>query len=67
MELSNLDGNEVLAHLTLDIANYYGNMTQREPSVELVDFLAKRLDGLRPDEASVARVLRELVKNQRLG
>ena len=27
----------------------------------------KRLDGLRPDEASAARVLRELVKNQRLG
>ena len=27
----------------------------------------KRLDGMQPDEASAARVLRELVKNQRLG
>lgn len=30
-------------------------------------YLAKRLDILRPDEASAARVLRELVENQRLG
>ena len=30
-------------------------------------YLAKKLDTLRPDEASAARVLRELVKNQRLG
>lgn len=68
MELvNNVDGNEVLAHLTLNIANYYGDMTQRELAVELADYLAKRLDGLRPEEASAARVLRELVKNQRLG
>lgn len=68
MELvNNVDGNEVLAHLTLNISNYYGDMTQRELAVELADYLAKRLDGLRPDEASAARVLRELVKNQRLG
>ncbi len=68
MELvNNVDGNEVLAHLTLNIANYYADMTQRELAVELADYLAKRLDGLRPEEASAARVLRELVKNQRLG
>jgi putative DNA methylase len=68
MELvNNVDGNDVLAHLTLNIANYYGDMTQRELAVELADYLAKRLDGLRIDEASAARVLRELVKNQRLG
>ena len=53
----------MLAHLTLNVPNYYGDMTQRE----LADYLAKRLDGLRPEEASAARVLRELVKNQRLG
>jgi putative DNA methylase len=35
--------------------------------VELADYLAKKLDTLRPDEASAARVLRELVKNQHLG
>jgi putative DNA methylase len=57
----------VLAHLTLNIPSYYGDMTQRELAVELSDYLAKRLEGLRPDEASAARVLRELVKNQRLG
>jgi putative DNA methylase len=68
MELvKNVDGGEVLAHLTLNIPNYYGDMTQRGLAVELADYLAKRLDGLRPDEASAARVLRELVKNQRLG
>jgi putative DNA methylase len=42
-------------------------MTQRELAVQLADYLAKQLDGLRPDEASAARVLRELVTNQRLG
>jgi putative DNA methylase len=68
MELvKNLDSDEVLAHFTLNIPNYYGDMTQRELAVELADYLAKRLDGLRPGEASAARVLRELVKNQRLG
>ncbi len=68
MELINdMDGNEVLAHLTMNIPNYYGDMTQREMAVELADYLARRLEELRPEEASAARVLRELVKNQRLG
>jgi putative DNA methylase len=68
MELiKNVDGNEVLTHLTLNIPSYYSDMTQRELAVQLADYLAKQLDGLRPDEASAARVLRELVTNQRLG
>ncbi len=68
MELvRNVDGSEVLAHLTLNIANYYGDMTQRELAIELADYLARRLEALRPEEASAARVLRELIKNQRLG
>ena len=68
MELQkDVDGGEVLAHLTLNVPNYYGDMTQRELVAELAEYLAKRLDALRPDEASAARVLRELVKNQRLG
>jgi putative DNA methylase len=68
MELAkNVDGNEVLAHLMLNIPNYYGDMTQRELAVDLADYLAKRLETLRPDEATAARVLRELIKNQRLG
>lgn len=68
MELvMNVDGNEVLAHLTLNVPDYYSNQTQRELVVELADYLAKKLETLRPEEASAARVLRELVKNQRLG
>ncbi|MGA2704741.1 MAG: hypothetical protein ABSH35_27075 [Isosphaeraceae bacterium] len=68
MELvKNLDSGEVLAHLTLNVPNYYADITQREVVIELADYLAKRLDGIQPDEASAARVLRELVRNQRLG
>jgi len=68
MELAkNIDGSEVLSHMTLNIHNYYGDMTQRELAVDLADYLAKRLEELRPEEAGAARVLRELVKNQRLG
>ena len=68
MELVNdMDGNDVMAHLTLNIPNYYGDLTQREMAIELADYLAKRLEESRPEEASAARVLRELVKSQRLG
>jgi putative DNA methylase len=68
MELvKDVDSAEVLAHLMLNIPDYYGNMTQRDLAVELADYLAKRLEQLRPDEAAAARILRELVKNQRLG
>ncbi len=68
MELTgNMDSNDVLAHLILNVPDYYSNQTQRERVVELADYLAKKLEILRPDEASAARVLREMVKNQRLG
>lgn len=68
MELQNdVDGGDVLAHLIQNVPDYYGDMTQRELVVELANFLATRLATLRPDEASAARVLRELVKNQRIG
>jgi putative DNA methylase len=68
MELQkDVDGAEVMTHLTLNVPNYYSDMTQRELIVEVANYLEKRLDALRPDEASAARVLRELVKNQRLG
>jgi putative DNA methylase len=42
-------------------------MTRRERVVEIADYLARNVEALRPEEASAARVLRELVKNQRLG
>ena len=49
MELvKNVDGAEVLAHLMLNIPDYYGNVTQRELAVELADYLAKRLEQLDP-------------------
>jgi putative DNA methylase len=68
MELvKNVDGNEVLAHLTLNVRDYYSNQNQRDLVVELADYLSKKLEVLRPEEAAAARVLRELVKNQRLG
>ena len=62
-----MDGSEVLAHLTLNVPDYYADQTQRDRVIELADYLARKLDTLRPDEASAARVLRELVKHQRLG
>jgi len=65
--LDNVDGNDVLAHLRINIPNYYGDMTQRHLAVELADYLANRLTGLRSEEADAARVLCELVKNQQLG
>jgi putative DNA methylase len=68
MELTkDMDGNEVQAHLRLNIPDYYGDMTQREMAVELADYLAKHLEELRPEEGRAARVLRELIKSQRLG
>jgi putative DNA methylase len=68
MELvKNLDGSDVIAHLTLNVPNYYGDTTQREMAGEIADYLARRLETLRPEEARNARVLSELVRNQRLG
>jgi putative DNA methylase len=68
MELgNNMDGSEVLAHLTLNVPDFYNDTTQREMAAELADYLSKRLEGRRPEEASNARVLYELIRNQRLG
>lgn len=57
------DGDEVLAHLPHNLPDYYN---QRDRVVELTDFLARRLEGMRPPEAAAARVLRELVRQQRM-
>jgi putative DNA methylase len=68
MELvKNVDGGDVLAHLTFNVTDYYSNQNQRDLVVGLADYLAKKLETLRPEEASSARVLRDLIKNQRLG
>ena len=68
MELrADVDTTEVLAHLTHNVPDYYGDLTQRERAVAVADYLAEKLDTLRPEEASAARVLAEAVRNQRLG
>ena len=68
MELrADVDTTEVLAHLTHNVPDYYGDLTQRERAVAVADYLAENLDTLRPEEASAARVLAEAVRNQRLG
>jgi putative DNA methylase len=66
MELvKEVDGEEVLAHLGFNVANFFDPAT-RDVVVELADYLAAKLLALRPEEASAARVLRELVRNQRM-
>jgi len=62
-----LDGDEVLRHLSLNIPDWYGDSSQRDLAIELAGYLAEQLKTLRPDEASAARVLREMVLNQRAG
>jgi len=58
-----LVGEDVLQHLALNCPTYYD---QRERVVEIAGYLAGTLETLRPAEASAARVLRDLVRNQRL-
>lgn len=68
MELSReLDGDEVTRHLALNLPQYYTDMTQRTLCLEIAAYLANRLATIRPEEARNARVLYELIMNQRLG
>lgn len=68
MELeADVDTGQVLAHLTHNVPDYYGDLTQRERVIAIADFLADRLEALRPGEASAARVLAEALRNQRVG
>jgi len=68
MELqADVDTGQVLAHLTHNVPDYYGDLTQRERAIALAQYLAGRLQSLRPEEASAARVLAEAVRNQRVG
>ena len=68
MELqADVDATEVLAHLTHNVPDYYGDLTQRERAVALADYLAEHLETIRPDEAREARVLAEALRDQRIG
>ena len=65
--LAEVDTTEVLAHLTHNVPDYYGDLTQRERAIGVAEYLAEQLKTLRPDEASRARILAEAVRNQRIG
>ncbi len=68
MELQkDVDTAEVLTHLTHNVPDYYGDLTQRDRVIAIADYLAGRLEHMRPEEASAARVLAEAVRNQRIG
>jgi putative DNA methylase len=67
MELvKNISTDDVVAHLRLNVTNWY-DATQREMVSELSDYMAKQLESIRPEEASAARILRELLKTDKLG
>jgi putative DNA methylase len=64
MELSKgTEPDDVLAHLVDNVADYY---QKRDTVKAIADFLASRLPTIREDEASHARVLRDLVQNEQL-
>ena len=65
--LSDVETNQVLAHLTHIVPDYYADPTQRKRVIAIAEYLAEQLRTLRPEEASRARVLAEAVRNQRIG
>jgi len=54
----------VLERLGMNVNNYYN---VRVELADLADYLSRKLETLRPEEASTARVLRELLRHQKLG
>lgn len=67
-ELSkNLDETEVLQHLSFNVKDYYSTPNHRNMVVAITKYLESKLEVLRPTEASYARIIGELVKNQRIG
>ncbi|MEZ6088217.1 MAG: hypothetical protein R3C05_09380 [Pirellulaceae bacterium] len=52
-----VETDDVLSHLTMNVPNWFGDMNGREMAKEFADYLAKRLEELRPEEAASARVL----------
>lgn len=59
-----LETDEVMSHLCDNITGYY---SRRADIVAVASYLAGKLERLRDDEAGAARVLRDLVKGERLG
>ena len=68
MELQKeVEPDEVLAHLTLNIPDNYQDQSKRGLVIALSDYLAAKLATIRPEEADAARLLSELLRNQRIG
>ena len=68
MELQKeVDADEVMAHLTLNVPDYYSDAGIREHVIAITDYLSEKLMGIRPEEADAAKLLAELIRNQRLG
>lgn len=66
MELQKgVDGGDVLTHMSHNVDGFF-DANVRAILVELAEYLATKLTQIRPEEASAARVLRELLKNQRM-
>jgi putative DNA methylase len=64
MELQkDVDGDEVVKHLSYNVPDFFN---QRDGIIEISDYLARKLEGIRPEEASAARVLRDLIRHQRV-
>lgn len=64
MELQkDVDGDEVVKHLSYNVSDFFN---QRDGIVEISDYLARKIEGIRPEEASAARVLRDLIRHQRV-
>ncbi len=62
MELQqNLEEEKVISHLSCNIPDYYN---QRDVVIHIADYLAQKLTSIRPEEATAARILRDLVRNQ---
>lgn len=59
-----LETDEVMSHLRDNVTGYY---SRRADIVAVASYLAGKLERLRDDEAGAARVLRDLVKGERLG
>ena len=57
------ESEDVLSHLADNLPDY---LRKRDTVAAIADFMASRLPSVREDEASNARVLRDLVRNERL-
>jgi putative DNA methylase len=58
---------EALARLRLNLPDWIGDASARGRAVAIADFLAAKLERMRPDEAAGARVRSQAIQNQKPG